>query len=98
MQLSIAGTMIPYAGFDPTEDPLSKRAAKRASNLCKHGHRFSVKNTGWTTADGKRYRYCRQCAQKRARKRYWTNPVLREKKKADARRHWHEVRKKRDDK
>lgn len=81
--------MIPYAGFDPTE---GKATAQNAAS-CSQGHRFTRANTGWTTADGKRYRYCRRCAQKRARERYWANSILREKKKADAKRHWHEARK-----
>jgi hypothetical protein len=85
--------MIPYAGFDPEEEPLAKRAAKRENNLCPKDHRFTKANTGWSTVDGKRYRYCRRCAQARARERYWANPAMREKKKADAKRHWHEVRK-----
>lgn len=83
--------VIPFAGFDPEEQPLVPLPKRK--DTCRRGHPFTQANTKSVTSQGKTFRRCRLCQSENNRRRYWADPARREKKKAGAKKYWHEVRK-----
>lgn len=86
---------IPYAGFDPEEEPLAPRANR--AEACRRGHPYTESNTAIVAIRGKPFRRCRACQSENNRLQYWSNPAYRERRKANAKKYWHEVRKHRND-
>jgi hypothetical protein len=59
-------------------------------DTCLHGHEYTFDNTRWYShANGRKYRQCRACANKRNRLKYRNDAAHREREKERGRNYYH---------